>query len=84
MSAIDAANLSSPKDVIGTVKFFNDAKGWGFATVDGYDKDIFLHYRHIIAESENEFRVLVKNQLVVFEPTVTSRGWMATKIRSIK
>lgn len=83
MSAIDATNLASPKDVIGTVKFFNDAKGWGFCTAEGFEADIFLHYRHIIAESENEFRVLVKNQLVVFEPTVTSRGWMATKIRKI-
>lgn len=83
MSAIDSENLSSPKDVIGTVKFFNDAKGWGFATVEGIETDVFLHYRHIIAESENEFRVLVKNQLILFEPTVTSKGWLASKIRKI-
>jgi CspA family cold shock protein len=84
MSAINATNLNSPSDLIGTVKWFNEAKGYGFIRADGIESDIFAHYKHLIPETENEFRVLVKNQLVLFEPTDTSKGIMATKIRKIK
>ena len=34
----------------GTVKWFNDAKGYGFLRIEGQDDDIFVHYSAVKAE----------------------------------
>lgn len=67
-------------DLMGTVKWFDEKKGYGFLRTDTIDTDIFVHYKHIVAEG---YRTLVKNELVVFEPATTSKGIMATKVRKI-
>lgn len=67
-------------DLMGTVKWFDEKKGYGFLRADSIDTDIFVHYKHIVAEG---YRTLVKNELVVFEPATTSKGIMATKVRKL-
>ena len=67
-------------DKMGTVKWFDEKKGYGFLRTDGVEDDIFIHYKHIMAEG---YRTLVKNELVVFEPTTTAKGVMATKVRKL-
>ena len=53
----------------GTVKWFNDAKGYGFITSDE-GGDVFVHHSEIIG---NGFKSLEENQRVSFE-VVTERG----------
>ena len=50
----------------GQVKWFHSKKGYGFITVDGDNKDIFVHYSAIKAES-NGFKTLHQNDKVSFE-----------------
>lgn len=51
---------------IGTVKWFNDAKGFGFITPDGGGKDLFAHYSAI---QKGGLKTLKEGQKVVFEIT---------------
>ncbi len=48
----------------GTVKWFNDAKGFGFITPDGGGEDLFAHFSEIRVEG---FKTLQENQKVTFE-----------------
>ena len=43
----DSSEQSRGKKITGTVKWFNDAKGYGFITRDDSDEDVFVHYRLI-------------------------------------
>lgn len=47
----------------GTVKWFNNQKGYGFIT-DSEGKDVFVHYNNIVMDG---FRYLVKDDIVNFE-----------------
>ncbi len=47
----------------GTVKWFNDAKGYGFITPDDGGKDLFVHYTSVSGEG---FRTLAEGQAVEF------------------
>lgn len=67
-------------DKIGTCKWFDEKKGFGFLRTNGIESDIFVHYKHILCEG---YRTLVKNELVLFEPLTTAKGIMATRIRKI-
>ena len=48
----------------GTVKWFNDAKGFGFITPEGGGDDLFAHFSEIRVEG---FKTLQENQKVEFE-----------------
>ena len=48
----------------GKVKWFDNAKGFGFIRCDGYEKDIFVHYSNIVADG---FRTLAEGDSVSFD-----------------
>ncbi|MGH8633261.1 MAG: cold-shock protein [Burkholderiales bacterium] len=64
----------------GTVKWFNDAKGYGFITPDGGGKDLFAHFSAI---QDSGFKSLKENQKVSFDVATGAKGEQATNIRPI-
>ena len=64
----------------GTVKWFNDAKGYGFITPDDGGEDLFAHFRDI---QGNGFKTLVENQRVEFEVKQGQKGPQAANIRPL-
>jgi CspA family cold shock protein len=65
----------------GTVKWFNDAKGFGFITQDGGGEDVFVHHTAITMDG---FRTLAEGQKVQFEVTRTRgpKGLQAQNVRA--
>lgn len=61
----------------GMVKWFNDAKGYGFIVQDGLDKDIFVHYTAIKTDG---FKTLAEGQRVEFELVEGPKGLQATNV----
>ncbi|HPR06308.1 MAG TPA: cold-shock protein [Denitromonas sp.] len=64
----------------GTVKWFNDSKGFGFITPDGGGDDLFAHFSEI---QGNGFRTLAENQRVEFEIRTGPKGLQAAAIRAV-
>lgn len=64
----------------GIVKWFNDAKGFGFITPDGGGEDLFAHFSAI---QSNGFKSLQENQRVSFEVTTGPKGKQASNIQAI-
>jgi CspA family cold shock protein len=62
----------------GTVKWFNDAKGYGFITPSDGSPDVFVHFSDIQAEG---FKSLSEGQKVEFEITSGPKGPRATNVR---
>jgi cold shock protein len=63
---------------IGTVKWFNDAKGFGFITQDGGGDDLFCHHSAIQTEG---FRSLQEGQKVEFDVARGPKGLQAQNVR---
>jgi CspA family cold shock protein len=61
----------------GTVKWFNDAKGFGFITREG-GPDLFVHHSAIVADG---FRSLAEGQQVEFDITEGPKGLQAQNVR---
>ena len=61
----------------GTVKWFNDAKGFGFITPDQGGEDLFAHFSAI---QGNGFKSLKEGQKVSFEVTTGAKGKQASNI----
>ncbi|MGH8686509.1 MAG: transcription antiterminator/RNA stability regulator CspE [Burkholderiales bacterium] len=64
----------------GTVKWFNDAKGFGFITPEDGGKDLFVHFSAIQAGG---FKTLAENQKVQYEATQGPKGPQATNVRPL-
>jgi len=64
----------------GTVKWFNDAKGYGFITPDEGGKDLFVHHTNILGEG---FKTLKEGARVEFETREGQKGPEATNVRAI-
>ena len=64
----------------GTVKWFNDDKGFGFITPDDSGKDLFVHHSAIVAEG---YRSLQDNQRVSFDTEADAKGPRAVNVQVV-
>ena len=65
---------------IGTVKFFNSTKGFGFISPDGGGKDVFVHVSAVEAAG---MRSLNEGQKVSFDIQPDARGAKATNLKAV-
>jgi cold shock protein len=63
----------------GTVKWFNDSKGFGFITPDDGGEDLFAHFSAI---QMNGFKTLKEGQRVAFEVVAGPKGKQASNIQN--
>jgi CspA family cold shock protein len=65
---------------VGTVKWFNATKGFGFITPDGGGEDLFVHHTEIQMQG---YRDLAEGQRVEFEVTQGKKGPQASTVRPV-
>ena len=63
--------------ITGTVKWFNEDKGFGFLTQDNGGADVFVHFRAIASEG---FKTLDEGQKVSFEVEQGPKGLQASNV----
>jgi CspA family cold shock protein len=64
----------------GTVKWFNDSKGYGFIAPDDGAKDVFVHHSNIAGDG---FKTLAEGAHVEFEQRDGSKGPEATNVTPV-
>ncbi|MEN3341850.1 MAG: cold shock protein [Actinomycetota bacterium] len=64
----------------GTVKWFNDAKGYGFITPDTGGKDVFVHFSSIVADGH---KTLAEGAKVDFEQADGTKGPEAKQVQIV-
>ncbi len=78
MSDSSTSSVTGDTDKLtGTVKWFNDAKGFGFITPDNGGEDLFAHFSSI---QMNGFKTLKEGQKVAFEIAQAPKGQQALNI----
>lgn len=65
---------------VGRVKWFSDAKGYGFIAQEGGGEDVFVHFSDIQGRG---YRSLKEGQIVQFDVQQTPKGLRATNVRVI-
>ena len=65
----------------GTVKWFNEAKGFGFITPSDGSADVFVHFSAIVGDG---FRTLTEGQSVSYEVEKGPKGLQATQVKGEK
>ena len=66
---------------VGTVKWFNADKGYGFIAQDGVDQDVFVHFTAIQATG---YRSLTEGQVVEFDVEQGRKGVQAANVRVLE
>ncbi|MFQ5470817.1 MAG: cold-shock protein [Gammaproteobacteria bacterium] len=61
----------------GTVKWFNESKGYGFITPEDGSKDVFVHHSSILGSG---FKTLQEGQSVTFEVEMAQKGPQAVQV----
>ena len=62
----------------GVVKWFNNAKGYGFVTPDDGEQDVFVHFSAIEGDG---FKTLAEGEALEFEITTGPKGLQAANVR---
>ena len=65
---------------VGTVKWFNDSKGFGFIAPEDGSRDVFVHHTAIEGTG---FKTLSEGQRVEFEVTTGQKGPAAQNVRAL-
>jgi cold shock protein len=65
----------------GTVKWFNDSKGFGFISQDNGGADVFVHHSAINAEG---FKTLAEGDAVEFEVMMEAKGARAANVTVVR
>ncbi len=63
----------------GTVKWFNESKGFGFISPSDGSKDVFVHFSSIASDG---FRTLAEGQQVTFDVEDGPKGPQATNVKA--
>jgi len=79
VSALYQAQRNKQHMETGTVKWFNDAKGYGFISRQN-GEDVFVHFSAIQASG---FRSLQEGQQVQFDVVKGPKGWQAENVKSV-
>jgi CspA family cold shock protein len=66
--------------VTGTIKWFNESKGYGFISPSDGSADVFVHYSAITG---SVFKSLVEGQTVSFEVEKVPKGLQATQVSAL-
>ncbi len=66
--------------VIGTVKWFNNAKGYGFVTPENSEQDVFIHFSAIDMDG---YKTLKEGQKVEFEINEGPKGLHAARLQAL-
>ena len=68
--------------VLGTVKWFNGGKGYGFISREDGD-DVFVHYSSIQSDEFGSYRTLDEGQQVEFSIEQGQKGLQATNVKTV-
>src|ERR687889_558037 len=79
--AVNKHGVDAMARTLGTVKWFNDAKGFGFITPENGDKDCFVHHTAIKADG---FRSLSEGDRVEFDIVQGAKGPAAENVTKVK